>query len=72
VRYVTHALVGVVVGVIVCAVITGAVHGFRTASQGKIDYDVEAMAERLKPINAIGAIVGAVAGLGVAAWKENR
>lgn len=59
-------------GVFVFAMITGAVHRLRTASEGKIDYGVEAMAERLKPINAIGAIIGAVAGLGVAAWREKR
>ena len=71
-RYLIHALVGVAVGVIVCAMITGAVHGFRNASQGEIDYDVQAMAERLKSINAIGAAVGAIAGLGVAVWKGRR
>lgn len=71
-RYITHALIGAAAGVIALAMIVGAVHGFRTAARGEIDYDVQAMSERLKPINPIGAVVGAIAGLGIAAWKDRR
>lgn len=71
-RYVTHALIGAAAGVIAVAMIVGVVHGFRTAARGEIDHDVQAMAERLKPFNAIGAAVGAIAGIGVAAWKDRR
>jgi hypothetical protein len=72
VRYVIHALIGIPLSVFACAIVAGLVKGYSDASKGIVEYDVQAMAGFQQTVTVVGAVVGAIAGLGIAAWKEKR
>jgi membrane-bound metal-dependent hydrolase YbcI (DUF457 family) len=72
VNYVTHAILGLVLGVIGSVLLLGLVKGYVDASKGITEYDPESMKPLQQIVIPIGAFAGVAAGVGIAAWKEKR
>jgi hypothetical protein len=71
-KYLTHGIVGLLLGALGATMLAALVKGYTDAARGVVGFDRVAMAALQKIVAPIGAVLGAVAGVGIAVWKQKR
>ena len=71
-KYLTHGVVGVLLGALGAIMLAALVKGYTDAASGVVGYDADSMATLQKIVAPIGAVVGGIAGVGIVVWKQKR